>query len=80
MSATIRMMGATAEIRDSDGRWHSEDRELEEMLEALRETHEWIGADPNPALTLAQEAVDLLGGELVRYDPTETDEIEPPED
>lgn len=80
MSAKIKILDRTAEISDADGRWHSDDKALEGVLETLRAAHVYSGADPNPALTLADEAVALLGGEVVSYDETEGDEIEPPEE
>ncbi len=75
MSAKIRIRETEAEISDVDGRWHCDDKQLQASLNELLQTHAYSGADPNPALTIANEAVAALGGEVVSYDETDTDEL-----
>lgn len=66
MSATVMIGGEKATI---DGyKWTSDDQALEELLNALLDPLGPSGADPNPSLTAAQEAVKRLGGEVVRFD------------
>jgi len=48
--------------------WSSKDKRLEKMLNARLDPDGPSGADPYPDLTAAQEAVDSLGGEIVKYD------------
>lgn len=79
MSATVDFGYTRAEIRDEDGRWHCEDQQFEEVLNTvLLDPDGASGADPNPALTLAWRAKELFGGQIVKWDVTERDEIEAP--
>ena len=77
MSAKIDCVFVTAEIRDSDGKWHSEDKDFEAVLNASLPFGGVPGSVPNPALYLAEIAADEFGCEVVSYDETETDEIIP---
>lgn len=66
MSATVIIGGERATI---DGyEWTSDNQALEDLLNAMLDPLGPSGADPNPSLTAAQEAVKRLGGEVVRFD------------
>ena len=78
MSATIAVAGVRAELRDDDGKWHCENPQLEAFLNRLLTLYEGSGADPNPAYTIAVQAAAVLGGTVVAWDPTTTDELIPP--
>ena len=66
MSATVIIGGEKATI---DGyEWTSDNQALEDLLNAMLDPLGPSGADPNPSLTAAQEAVKRLGGEVVRFD------------
>lgn len=71
MTAKIIMGGTEATI---DGyTWTSEDKALEGALNAMLEVSEVWGSDPNPDYTAAQEAVKLLGGEVLEFTESEFD-------
>lgn len=71
MSATIQIGPFEATI---DGwEWTCEDDTLQRLLNTMLDPYGPSGADPNPDLTAAQEAVERLGGKIIRYDPTEYD-------
>ena len=56
--------------RVRDGEWGSDDRDLVDFLSNAVTHGLWGpgGDDPNPDLTLARKAVDLLGGEVVEHE------------
>ena len=64
---TLRLHNKQAIIQD----WEivCEDDILRRWLESLRDPLGPSGADPYPDLTLAQMAVDRIGGEIVQFDP-----------
>ena len=71
MSATVAIGGERATI---DGyEWTSDNQALEDLLNAMLDPLGPSGADPNPSMTAAQEAVKRLGGEVVRFDKPEFD-------
>lgn len=74
MSATIKISGMAAVI-DDDLVWTCEDPVIADALNLLTAMMPDSGADPNPPLTRAEEAIRLLGGEVVSFDPTEDDEL-----
>jgi hypothetical protein len=63
VSATIRIGPLEATI--TDYRWTSADPSLEAALNAMLNPAGPSGADPNPDLTAAQDAVGRLGGVVV---------------
>ena len=69
MSAVVQIDGYSEQATCNDYCWRSENSELETKLTELTIDHEFgpSGADPNPDLTCAQKAVDLLGGRIVSY-------------
>ena len=69
MSATIRIGIIEATI---DGyKWTSKSESLKDMLNALLDPDGLSGSDPNPDETAAIEAVELIGGEVVRATPAD---------
>lgn len=72
MSATIRIM-SDVEATIDGYEWTSDNQALEDLLNAMLDPLGPSGADPNPSLTAAQEAVKRLGGEVVRFDKPEFD-------
>ena len=70
MTARIRLLGMEAIIQDR--KWVAENRELQSLLSSLLIPLGPSGADPNPDLTAAQEAMRILGGDVVNYDAVET--------
>lgn len=72
MSATVEIGGFKATI--TDGQWTSDNPALAQILTALLPTWGPSGADPNPDLHIAQNAVKQLGGTVLEYDETEFEE------
>jgi len=69
-------MAAKAKIRGviaiADGyEWQCDDEALKMLLDTLIDPLGPSGADPNPDYTLAKQAVEKFGGELLEYDETE---------
>ena len=72
MSATIRLGGTEAVI--SNYTWTGEHAVFVQLRNAMLDPHGPSGADPNPDLHAAQAAVEVLGGKVVRFDPTDYEE------
>jgi len=71
MSATIQIGLIEATV---DGyRWECKEHWLKRVLNAMLDPHGPSGADPNPDLHAAREAVKVFGGQIVSYDETEYD-------
>ena len=66
MSVTIQILMSNATIEN--GIWSSKDKTLKRFLDSLKPLYGHGGADPNPDLTAAQEAVNLTGGEIINID------------
>ena len=66
MSVTVQILMSNAMIEN--GIWSSKDRTLKKFLDSLKPLYGSEGADPNPDLTAAQEAVNLTGGAIINID------------
>ena len=66
MTAIISLLGMKATIQAYE--WVAEEERLKSLLNSLLDPFGPSGADPNPDLTAAQEAMHILGGEVVSYD------------
>lgn len=67
MSAAIKIHGVEATVNERV--WSSDIPQFTQLLNGMRKP--LSGADPNPDLTLAEEAVRRLGGRVVRFDESE---------
>jgi hypothetical protein len=63
----------TIEATLSNGKWRCGDDAIKDFLDLLAFAFEETGYDPNPDYHLAMQAVEALGGEMVEYDPTESE-------
>ena len=66
MSATVEIHGSLAHMSDEGYEWQSDDKSLKKLLNALLDEDGPSGADPHPAGTAAQIAVDRFGGEIIQ--------------
>jgi len=77
MGATVQLSDGTVAMAE-DYTWQCDNPAVKVLLSTLLDPWGPLGSDPNPDLTLAQRAIDWLGGKILHFDPTETDEILPP--
>jgi hypothetical protein len=70
MAVTVKIDSQTATINDYE--WTG-DESLVETLNVFLEPDGPEGSDPNPDWTVAQAAIDELGGEIVSFDILEFD-------
>ncbi len=65
----VNIGGDVAEIEGYE--WTGDNDALVDLLNAMLDSAGPSGADPNPDLTAAQNAIDRLGGEIVHADEVE---------
>jgi len=69
MSATVKIGGILATI--TDYQWSSDNKQLQNLLNAALPETGPSGADPNPDHTAALNAIEAFGGEIVSFDEAE---------
>lgn len=57
------------QARIQNGQWKSSNRILEKNLQVFSDMSKVYTSDPYPDLTLAKQAVERLGGEIIKQDP-----------
>lgn len=62
----IEIGGRRAYIQDY--KWHSKDKEFEDLLNSYLDPHGVSGADPYPDGTMANYVVKRLGGKIISDD------------
>lgn len=67
----IELAGVMAIIENYE--WASDNKHLQDALNAMLDPLGPSGADPYPDLTAATEAMEKLGGEVVEYDEPKDD-------
>ena len=72
MAATIDLETGQPTATIDGYEWTSDDKNLAEYLNTMLDPLGPSGADPNPDLTAAQEAVKELGGKVVLFDEVES--------
>jgi len=65
MYAVVEIGGATAIIKAGELEWSSDEDWLEKSLNDLKDPDGPSGADPQPHITMAREAVEIYGGRVV---------------
>lgn len=63
----IQLLKTQARVENQ--KWSSPNRSLEKLLNAMVGTSEVYTSDPYPDLTLAEQAIKKLGGEIIKQDP-----------
>lgn len=63
----IQLLNTQARVQGE--KWTSPNRSLEKLLNAMAAVADVYTSDPYPDLTLAQQAVEKFGGEIIKQDP-----------
>lgn len=66
MAATIQIGAIIAIIRDQEVT--CQDAKIKELIKGISHDQQPVGWDPNPDLSLANAAIQMLGGRILQFD------------